>query len=65
MRLIQRAWLAFRIAFLESQIQERREAIAVEAMLLEEDRRKVNLAHQALSALDGRHQPNVYQMRGR
>lgn len=65
MKPLYRIWLALRIAFLEAQIQERRRTIAMEAALLDEDRRKVNLAHQAFAALDGRHRQTVYQLRGR
>jgi hypothetical protein len=65
MRLLQRAWLAWRIAYLEGQIQARRGDIAVASALLDEDRRKANLAHQALAALDGRRPQTVYQLKGR
>lgn len=66
MRFLKRAWLAFYISFLEAQIEERRRAIGAEALLLDEARRKVNLAHQAFAALrDRRHEPNIYQLRGR
>lgn len=65
MRYLRRLWLAVRIDFLEARIQLRREEIAKQAQQLDDDRRAVNLAHQAFAALDGRHQQNVYQIRGR
>lgn len=65
MKLLFRLFYALRISFLEARITLRREEIARAAELLDNDRRDVNLAHQALAALDGRHTPSVYQLKGR
>lgn len=59
---MRRLLLALRIAFLEARIEHRRDAFATLCRLLDEDRRKVNLAHQELAALDG-HRQKPYQFR--
>lgn len=64
-RALLRIWLALRIAFLEARIEENRKALARGAEQLDADRRAVNLAHQALAALDGRRPQTLYQLRGR
>lgn len=63
MRTLYRIWLALRITFLEARIQLRRHEIAKKAEQLDEDRRRVNLAHQAFAALDGRHTASIHQLR--
>lgn len=66
MKIFVRIWLALRISFLEARIEFRRYEMAKLQAKQDDDRRRVNLAHQAFAATNPRrYKPSAYQLRRR
>lgn len=62
---LKRALLAWRIAGWQGELNETRERFYADCERLSVLRSRITAAQHHLDALDGRHKPNVYQLRGR